>query len=120
MTNNEYEKMMVEAADGRFKIEAVDAQIEAHQAVPGYLNEHRRELITSIPKLIETHGTLADTCRETGLNEMTLSKYRHDTKCEQHVIYNNRLMTHTKTSPVIYTKRGVSRNDRMKLEGLRQ
>ncbi len=47
---------------------------------------------------------------------MTLSKYRHDTKCEQHVIYNNRLMTHTKTSPVIYTKRGVSRNDRMKLE----
>ncbi|ANA49849.1 hypothetical protein ZS60_22395 [Salmonella enterica subsp. enterica serovar Enteritidis] len=75
-------------------------------------------MITSIPKLIETHGTLADTCRETGLNEMTLSKYRHDTKCEQHVIYNNRLMTHTKTSPVIYTKRGVSRNDRMKLEGL--
>ncbi len=74
-------------------------------------------MITSIPKLIETHGTLADTCRETGLNEMTLSKYRHDTKCEQHVIYNNRLMTHTKTSPVIYTKRGVSRNDRMKLEG---
>ncbi|MBC9813955.1 hypothetical protein H9Y05_15870 [Crocinitomicaceae bacterium CZZ-1] len=45
MTNNEYEKMMVEAANGRFKIEAVDAQIEAHQAVPDYLNEHRRELI---------------------------------------------------------------------------
>lgn len=118
MTDREYEKMMVEAANGRFKIEAVDAQIKAHQAALDYLNEHRRELITSIPKLIETHGTLADTCRETGLNEMTLSKYRHDTKCEQHVIYNNRLMTHTKTSPVIYTKRGVSRNDRMKLEGL--
>uniref|UniRef100_A0AB39C3L3 Uncharacterized protein n=1 Tax=Salmonella phage vB_SE126_2P TaxID=3236704 RepID=A0AB39C3L3_9VIRU len=43
MTNNEYEKMMVEAANGRFKIEAVDAQIEAHQAVPDYLNEHRRD-----------------------------------------------------------------------------
>ncbi|HAC9312132.1 TPA_asm: hypothetical protein G0J90_23550 [Salmonella enterica subsp. enterica serovar Typhimurium] len=45
MTNNEYEKMMVEAANGRFKIEAVDAQIEAHQAALDYLNEHRRELI---------------------------------------------------------------------------
>ncbi|AAW51225.1 hypothetical protein BPKS7gp22 [Salmonella phage SS3e] len=45
MTNNEYEKMMVEAANGRFKIEAVDAQIEAHQAALDYLNEYRRELI---------------------------------------------------------------------------
>ncbi|MGT0185411.1 hypothetical protein [Salmonella enterica] len=45
MTNNEYEKMMVEAANGRFKIEAVDAQIKAHQAALDYLNEHRRELI---------------------------------------------------------------------------
>uniref|UniRef100_A0A9E8GBE0 Uncharacterized protein n=5 Tax=Viruses TaxID=10239 RepID=A0A9E8GBE0_9CAUD len=45
MTDREYEKMMVEAANGRFKIEAVDAQIEAHQAALDYLNEYRRELI---------------------------------------------------------------------------
>ncbi|AIM41156.1 hypothetical protein LSPA1_58 [Salmonella phage LSPA1] len=73
-------------------------------------------MITSIPNLIKEFGTMAETCRRTGINEMTIAKYRHDTKCERHVIYNNRLMTHTKTSPVIYTKRGVSRNDRMKLE----
>ncbi|HAF5327238.1 TPA: hypothetical protein G8A89_004795 [Salmonella enterica] len=45
MTNREYEKMMVEAANGRFKIEAVDAQIKSHQAALDYLNEYRRELI---------------------------------------------------------------------------
>ncbi|WWQ02239.1 putative NinZ-like protein [Pseudomonas phage vB_PsS_LDT325] len=45
MTNNEYEKMMVEAVNGRLKIEAIDAQIKAHQAALDYLNEHRRELI---------------------------------------------------------------------------
>ncbi|EAV4649975.1 hypothetical protein K2_062 [Salmonella phage Kenya-K2] len=45
MTNSEYEKMMVESANGKFKIEAVDAQIKAHQAALDYLNEHRRELI---------------------------------------------------------------------------
>lgn len=45
MTDREYEKMMVEAANGRFKIEAVDAQIEVHQAALDYLNEYRRELI---------------------------------------------------------------------------
>ncbi|QIN97969.1 putative NinH-like protein [Salmonella phage pink] len=45
MTNNGYEKIMVDAANGRFKIEAVDAQIKAHQAALDYLNEYRRELI---------------------------------------------------------------------------
>ncbi|WWE96500.1 hypothetical protein WI0192307A01_CDS0053 [Salmonella phage VT223] len=75
-------------------------------------------MITSIPNLIKEFGTMAETCRQTGINEMTIAKYRKDVNCERHVIYNNRLMTHTKTSPVIYTKRGVSRNDRMKLEGL--
>lgn len=45
MTNNEYEKMMVEATTGQLKIEAVDAQIKAHMAALDYLNEHRRELI---------------------------------------------------------------------------
>ncbi|HAU2593299.1 TPA: hypothetical protein M8M82_004602 [Salmonella enterica subsp. enterica serovar Dublin] len=45
MTDREYEKMMVEAANGRFKIEAVDAQIKSHQAALDYLNEYRRGLI---------------------------------------------------------------------------
>lgn len=45
MTDREYEKMMVDSASGRFKIEAVDAQIKAHHAALDYLNEYRRELI---------------------------------------------------------------------------
>ncbi|YP_008239777.1 hypothetical protein N271_gp68 [Salmonella phage Jersey] len=45
ITDREYEKMMVDAASGRSKIEAVDAQINAHQAALDYLNEYRRELI---------------------------------------------------------------------------
>jgi hypothetical protein len=69
-------------------------------------------MITSIPELIAKHGSMAQCCRETGLNEMTLYKYRFDTECERHVIYNGRLMTHTKTSPVLYSRRGISRHDR--------
>ncbi|HBI0435733.1 TPA: hypothetical protein KYJ64_004583 [Salmonella enterica subsp. enterica serovar Dublin] len=45
MTDREYEKMMVDSASGRFKIEAVDAQIKAHHAALDCLNEYRRELI---------------------------------------------------------------------------
>ncbi|ASZ78246.1 hypothetical protein SG102_00010 [Salmonella phage SG102] len=45
MVDRDYEKMMVEAVNGRFKIEAIDAQIKAHQAALDHLNEHRRELI---------------------------------------------------------------------------
>ena len=45
MTNNEYEKISVESANGKFKVEAIDAQIKAHQSAIDYLNERRRELI---------------------------------------------------------------------------
>lgn len=45
MTDREYEKLLVEAADGKFKVEAIDAQIKAHQSTIDYLNERRRELI---------------------------------------------------------------------------
>lgn len=45
MTDREYEKLLVEAADGKFKVEAIDAQIKAHQSAIDYLNERRRELI---------------------------------------------------------------------------
>lgn len=68
--------------------------------------------ITSIPELIRIHGTMAETCRETGLTEMTIAKYRFDENCEKHVICNGRLMTHTKTSPVLYTRPGITKTDR--------
>lgn len=45
MTDREYEKLLVEAANGKFKVEAIDAQIKAHQSAIDYLNERRRELI---------------------------------------------------------------------------
>lgn len=72
-------------------------------------------MITSIPELIKRHGSIAATCRETGLSglsELTIAKYRFDTDCEKHVIYNGRLMTHHKTSPVLYTRRGVTKTER--------
>lgn len=69
-------------------------------------------MITSIPELIAKHGNMANCCRATGLNEMTIAKYRFDVKCEHHVIYNNRLMTHHKTSPILYSRPGRSRHDR--------
>lgn len=68
--------------------------------------------ITSIPKLIATHGSIAAACRATGLCELTLSKYQKDIDCEHHVIYKDRLMTHKNGSPVLYTRRGVTRTDR--------
>lgn len=70
------------------------------------------EGMTSIPELIKRHGTIANTCRETGLSELTIAKYRFDTGCEKHVIHNGRLMTHHKTSPVPYTRRGVTKTER--------
>lgn len=45
MTNNEYEKLSVESANGKFKVEAIDVQIKAHQSAIDYLNERRRGLI---------------------------------------------------------------------------
>lgn len=45
MTDREYEKACVESANGKFKVEAIDAQIKAHQSAIDYLNERRRELI---------------------------------------------------------------------------
>ncbi|EJN6148196.1 hypothetical protein NQI61_003268 [Salmonella enterica] len=70
------------------------------------------ESMTSIPELIKQHGTIANTCRETGLSELTIAKYRFDTGCEKHVVYNGRLMTHQKTSPVLYSRRGVTKTER--------
>lgn len=69
-------------------------------------------MITSIPELIKLHGSMANACRETGLSELTIAKYRFDTKCEKHVIYNGRLMTHKATSPVLYTRRGVTKTEK--------
>ena len=71
--------------------------------------------MTSIPELIARHGSIAATCRETGLSELTIAKYRFDTGREgreKHVIFNGRLMTHQKTSPVLYTRRGVTKTER--------
>lgn len=68
--------------------------------------------VKSIPELLKIYGTIADTCRATGLNEVTISKFRFDTKCERHAIVNNRLMTHKKGSVELFTRRGVSRHDR--------
>lgn len=70
------------------------------------------ESMTSIPELIAKHGSIAAACRETGLSELTIAKYRFDTGCEKHVIFNGRLMTHQKTSPVLYTRRGVTKTER--------
>lgn len=69
-------------------------------------------MITSIPELIAKHGSMANCCRETGLSELTIAKYRLDTNCEKHIIYNGRLMTHKRHSAVIYTRRGVTKTER--------
>ncbi|EDQ4670292.1 hypothetical protein C3U35_004388 [Salmonella enterica subsp. enterica serovar Oranienburg] len=69
-------------------------------------------MITSIPELIKLHGNMAQCCRETGLSELTIAKYRFDTECKHHVIYNNRLMTHIKTSHDLYSRRGVTKTER--------
>ncbi len=69
-------------------------------------------LMTSIPELIKRHGTIANTCHETGLSELTIAKYKDDTDCEKHVIYNGRLMSHAKCSRVLYSRRGVTKTER--------
>lgn len=66
----------------------------------------------SIPELIAKHGNIASACRETGLSELTIAKYRFDVDCERHIIYNGRLMTHKSHSAVIYSKRGKPAMDR--------
>lgn len=68
--------------------------------------------LTSIPMLIAYHGNKAAACRETGISEMTIYKYQDDVNCERHVIYNGRLMTHSVTSAVIYSKKGQPAGDR--------
>ena len=68
-------------------------------------------MITSIPKLIEEYGNMSETCRQTGICEMTIAKYSKDVNCERHVIYNNRLMTHVKTSPVLFARRGITKTE---------
>ena len=74
-------------------------------------------MITSIPNLIKEYGTMAETCRQTGINEMTIAKYSKDVNCERHVIYNNRLMTHVKTSPVLFTRRGITKTEQRIVRG---
>lgn len=74
-------------------------------------------MITSIPKLIEEYGNMSETCRQTGISEMTIAKYRNDVNCERHVIYNNRLMTHVKTSPVLFTRRGITKTEQRIAKG---
>lgn len=69
-------------------------------------------MINSIPELIAHHGSMANCCRETGLSELTIAKYRYDTGCEKHIIYNGRLMTHKRHSAVIYSRRGVTKTER--------
>ena len=69
-------------------------------------------IITSIPELIALHGNMAAACRATGLNEITLAKYRNDKECERHIICNGRLMTHKRHSSVIYSRRGITRTER--------
>lgn len=69
-------------------------------------------MITSIPELIAKHGNMADCCRATGINEMTIAKYRFDVKCERHVIYKGRLMSNAKNSRPLYTRRGVTKTER--------
>lgn len=63
MTNNEYEKMSVDAAAAQFKLDAVDAQIKAHQDALDYLNEHRRELINRYNLNKCSHRYLVDSDR---------------------------------------------------------
>lgn len=69
-------------------------------------------MITSIPELIAKHGTIANTCRETGLSELTIAKYKDDINCERHVIYNGRLMSNARNSRPIYSRRGVTKTER--------
>lgn len=45
MTNNEYEKMMVEAALGKEQIRLLDIEIKRHAQIVDSLMERRRELI---------------------------------------------------------------------------
>lgn len=70
------------------------------------------EVVTSIPELIKRHGSIAATCRETGLSELTIAKYKDDVNCERHVIYNGRLMSNAKNSRPIYSRRGVTKTER--------
>lgn len=48
---------------------------------------------------------------------MTIAKYSKDVNCERHVIYNNRLMTHVKTSPVLFTRRGITKTEQRIAKG---
>lgn len=62
-------------------------------------------MITSIPELIAKHGSIAAACRETGLSELTISKYQKDVDCERHVIYKGRLMSNAKNTTAVHPAR---------------
>lgn len=91
-----------------------DFQLEAYRILCSVMDLASRTecKVTTIPALIAKHGSIANACRETGLSELTIAKYRHDKDCAHHIIYNGRLMTHKKTSAVLYSRRGVTKTER--------
>lgn len=55
--------------------------------------------VTSIPALLaKFDGNMRRMMKETGLNTMTITKFREDYNCERHAIVNGRLMTVRSTS----------------------
>ena len=54
--------------------------------------------VTSIPALLEKAGSMRKLTTKTGLNTMTIPKFRDDHNCERHAIINGRLMTWRETS----------------------
>ena len=54
--------------------------------------------VTSIPALLAKAGSMRKLTTKTGLNTMTILKFRDDYNCERHAIINGRLMTWRETS----------------------
>lgn len=46
----------------------------------------------TIPDLIRVYGSIGEASRQSGIAEMTVSKYQNDVAGQFHVIHNNRLM----------------------------
>jgi CRISPR/Cas system CMR-associated protein Cmr5 small subunit len=60
---------------------------------------------------IRTHLNQREFQRLLDFDLWYVGKYSKDVDCERHVIYNNRLMTHVKTSPVLFTRRGITKTE---------
>ncbi|BEH84601.1 hypothetical protein [Klebsiella phage phiKp_7-2] len=55
--------------------------------------------VTSIPAMLEkAGGSMRKLSSKTGINTMTILKFREDYNCERHAIVNGRLMTWRETS----------------------